>query len=274
MRIKKPNFIARVRLYLGLLATIFILLSINSYNHIKNETTFTPQTSYAYNDNIIKTSDGRTLVFSESIPPKHIFEYVGVMKNDSIISYRRKMTTIAEFVYLFGAHEPYSEYRSVHDEEKVKNLNQIKTETYDAKHRNSELRFSFWLFIVGFFCIQLISFFASATIEINGKIYGNKIKFYYVLMRYLTSTIILFYFINYSFGLIFIVLGYLLIEMIVFHFEGDGLSSDMTTYGRGKSLINSKFQRLNESYEMLLNGDDIKPEKKEKKEKDDDYFYI
>jgi len=243
------KIIRNLRIYYLVLIGLISLLLYDGYYNLKDEIVFTPK--YTISDHSLQTKDNKILVFTDSIKaPRYINEYVGIMKNDTIVSYRRKLDFGIEFVYHFNG-DKYENYRSGIDNDRIDGAHsQIKIENLDKKmmDRYSALFFIPLIFLVVLF---LIVFFNSNLYETGAK-YTFIYKTLYLILNFVFSILLLWFLSNIGIWMFLIPIFYL-IGVACFYFGDDeSILEDLTKYGYSKNLQNQKTKRLINNYNQLI----------------------
>ena len=237
-----------LKIYYSILIFIIALLLFNAYSNSKNEVTFTPK--YTLENNSIKTEKGDILVFADSIKkPKYINEYVGIMKNDTIVSYRRKLNWDVEIIYMFNG-DKYETYRSNIDDKNIENAkSKIQIENLDTDMMNHYAGL-FWIPLIVYFIFFIVSFITSID-EREGTKYTIIYKLLYNLINYIFSVLLTWYLCNIGMWMMIIVISYVVIALIFFHSEDD-LAGDLQEYGYSKHIQHRKINNLKNNYNELI----------------------
>ena len=257
MKIRKIRlkFITQIKLYMLFLATIFIGLSLNTYSYVKNEVSFTSNINQAHDK--IRTNSGEVFIFADSVAkPKFVHDYVATMKNDTVVSYRRKLDFGGEMAYMFGGHEHYRFYQKD---------NLSISEDKDANGMGG-INVFFWGFTILSSIVFIVTFIS----------YIGETSWYYhipiAFLRLITSSVVALYLLNYAWWLSIFVIVYVILELIIFYSEDSDtelktLGEEIDDHCDARNKIKGKKDQLHQNFEKILYAGE-KESKKETKEKD------
>jgi len=271
MIVIKTRFITRVRMYMLFMFLSILGLVYHGYTYKRNEISFTSKT--IYDDNKIKADDGKFYPFVDSLAtPKYVYDYVATIKNDTVVSYRRKMSNLSEFVYIFGAHETYDQYETHEKEDYAKNHTKSEIETHNVNRVDNALTVLFWIIGTIWTIAMVISLFVSIFGEENEEnIYSVRLKFLYIMLREVLFLLLFFHAFNYSGWLVGLYAFLGIIDIIAYSVVNDsgieplGVGESLTHYGRIKQKQSKKYDKLKTEYDKLLVGNEKNNEKKKEK---------
>jgi len=243
------KIIKRLKIYFLILIVGISLILFDGYQASKDEVIFTPK--YSHTDNSIETKDGRNLIFADSIDaPKYINEYVGIMKNDTIVSYRRKLGFSMEFIYKYNG-DDYKKYRTGYDDNKIeKAISDIQIENLDVKMMDQYAAL-FWVPLIIAFFTYLISFF-NTGINDTGSRYTIIYKILYHVLNFVFSLLLVWWLCNYAIWMFLIVAIYVFATILIIHGDDD-LINGIKQYGIAKKTQKNKTEHLIHNYNQLIN---------------------
>jgi len=250
---------------------LFILgLVYHGYTFKRNEIGFTSTT--IYDGNKMKADNGKFYTFADNLKsPKYVYDYVATIKNDTVVSYRRKMSKLSEFVYTFGAHETYDQYERTEKEDYAKNHSKFEIETHNVERVDSALTALFVIIGSIWTIAMIISFFVSVFDSSDENVYSIRLKLLYIMLREVLFLLLFFHAFNYSGWLVGLYAFLGVIDIIAYSVMGDvgsepiGVGESLTHYGRIKQKQTKKYDTLKTEYDKLLGVDKNNEKKKEKR---------